>query len=76
MPFQHSENLDDQNRSVLLFTALGDDDQLGYAQASTATSSRASAASRTATRSSAGRRGPDETGARRDDVTFPGDLRS
>jgi uncharacterized protein (DUF924 family) len=32
MPFQHSENLDDQNRSVLLFTALGDDYQLGYAK--------------------------------------------
>jgi len=32
MPFQHSENLDDQNRSVLLFTKLGDDYQLGYAK--------------------------------------------
>jgi uncharacterized protein (DUF924 family) len=32
MPFQHSENLADQNRSVLLFTASGDDDQLGYAK--------------------------------------------
>ncbi len=32
MPFQHSENLDDQNRSLLLFTKLGDDDQLGYAK--------------------------------------------
>lgn len=32
MPFQHSENPDDQNRSVLLFTALGDDHQLGYAR--------------------------------------------
>lgn len=31
MPFQHSENLDDQNRAVLLFTGLGDDHQLGYA---------------------------------------------
>jgi uncharacterized protein (DUF924 family) len=31
MPFQHSENLADQNRSVLLFTELGDDRQLGYA---------------------------------------------
>lgn len=31
MPFQHSENLDDQKRSLLLFTALGDEDQLGYA---------------------------------------------
>jgi len=32
MPFQHSENLDDQNRSLLLFTELGDDEQLGYAR--------------------------------------------
>jgi uncharacterized protein (DUF924 family) len=32
MPFQHSENLDDQQRSVALFTALGDDYQLGYAK--------------------------------------------
>ena len=32
MPFQHSENLADQDRSLLLFTALGDDDQLGYAK--------------------------------------------
>jgi uncharacterized protein (DUF924 family) len=32
MPFQHSENLDDQNRAVLLFTALADDHQLGYAR--------------------------------------------
>jgi uncharacterized protein (DUF924 family) len=32
MPFQHSENLADQNRSVQLFTALGDDYQLGYAK--------------------------------------------
>jgi len=32
MPFQHSENLDDQNRAVLLFTELGDDHQLGYAR--------------------------------------------
>ena len=32
MPFQHSEKLDDQNRSVLLFTALGDDEQLEYAK--------------------------------------------
>jgi uncharacterized protein (DUF924 family) len=31
MPFQHSENLDDQNQAVLLFTQLGDDHQLGYA---------------------------------------------
>jgi len=32
MPFQHSENLADQDRSVLLFTALCDDYQLGYAR--------------------------------------------
>ena len=32
MPFQHSERLEDQNRSVLLFTALGDDHQLKYAR--------------------------------------------
>lgn len=32
MPFQHSENLDDQNRAVLLFSELGDDHQLGYAR--------------------------------------------
>jgi uncharacterized protein (DUF924 family) len=32
MPFQHSENLDDQNRGVLLFAELGDDQQLGYAK--------------------------------------------
>lgn len=32
MPFQHSENMDDQNRAVLLFTELGDDHQLGYAR--------------------------------------------
>ena len=32
MPFQHSETLDDQNRSLLLFTKLGDDYQLGYAK--------------------------------------------
>jgi len=32
MPFMHSENLDDQNRAVLLFTELGDDHQLGYAR--------------------------------------------
>ena len=28
MPFQHSENLADQKRSVLLFTELGDAEQL------------------------------------------------
>ncbi len=32
MPFQHSEELGDQRRSVALFTALGDDYQLGYAK--------------------------------------------
>ncbi len=32
MPFQHSENLADQNRSVQLFTQLGDDYQLGFAK--------------------------------------------
>ena len=32
MPFQHSENLADQNRSLLLFTALGDARQLDYAR--------------------------------------------
>jgi uncharacterized protein (DUF924 family) len=32
MPFQHSEALGDQQRSVALFTALGDDYQLGYAK--------------------------------------------
>nr|WP_237219762.1 DUF924 family protein [Sphingomonas arenae] len=32
MPFQHSEELDDQRQSLLLFTALGDDYQLGFAR--------------------------------------------
>ena len=32
MPFQHSENLEDQNRSMLLFTDLGDPNQLDYAK--------------------------------------------
>jgi uncharacterized protein (DUF924 family) len=32
MPFQHSENLADQRRSLQLFTALGDDYQLGFAR--------------------------------------------
>jgi len=32
MPFQHSENLTDQKRSVQLFTQLGDDYQLGFAR--------------------------------------------
>jgi uncharacterized protein (DUF924 family) len=31
MPFQHSEHMDDQNRAVLLFTELGDDEQIKYA---------------------------------------------
>ncbi len=32
MPFQHSERLEDQRRSVALFTALGDDFQLDFAR--------------------------------------------
>ena len=32
MPFQHSEDLDDQRQSLLLFTELGDDLQLGFTQ--------------------------------------------
>ncbi|MGI8706071.1 MAG: DUF924 family protein [Sphingomicrobium sp.] len=32
MPFQHSEDLDDQKRSLLLFTRLGNDEQLKYAK--------------------------------------------
>jgi len=32
MPFQHSEDMDDQNRSMLLFTALGDQTNLKYAR--------------------------------------------
>ena len=32
MPFQHSEVLADQRRSMALFTALGDDFTLGYAK--------------------------------------------
>ena len=32
MPFQHSENLADQNRSLVLFTALGDAKSLHYAK--------------------------------------------
>ena len=32
MPFQHSEDIEDQRQSLLLFTALGDDYQLGYAK--------------------------------------------
>lgn len=32
MPFQHSEDLADQRRSLALFTALGDEEQLRYAK--------------------------------------------
>lgn len=32
MPFMHSEDLDDQRRSVMLFAALGNEDNLKYAQ--------------------------------------------
>jgi len=32
MPFQHSEDLRDQVRSLLLFTALGDEEMLHYAR--------------------------------------------
>ena len=32
MPLMHSERLEDQNRSLLLFTELGDAEQLGYAR--------------------------------------------
>ena len=32
MPFQHSEDIDDQRRSLVLFTALGDPEQLRYAK--------------------------------------------
>jgi uncharacterized protein (DUF924 family) len=32
MPFEHSEDLDDQKRSLLLFTTLGDAHMLGFAQ--------------------------------------------
>jgi len=32
MPFQHSENLADQNQAVFLFSKLGDEKQLGYAK--------------------------------------------
>ncbi|HKX91719.1 MAG TPA: DUF924 family protein [Sphingomicrobium sp.] len=32
MPFQHSEDLEDQKRSLVLFTALGDPEQLDYAK--------------------------------------------
>lgn len=32
MPFEHSENLEDQNRAVLLFTELGDANMLHFAE--------------------------------------------
>jgi uncharacterized protein (DUF924 family) len=32
MPFEHSENLDDQNRAILLFSEIGDDEQVEYAK--------------------------------------------
>ncbi len=32
MPFEHSEDIDDQNRSLLLFTQLGDEKMLDYAR--------------------------------------------
>jgi uncharacterized protein (DUF924 family) len=32
MPLQHSEHLDDQNRALLLFTQLGDDEQIKYSK--------------------------------------------
>jgi uncharacterized protein (DUF924 family) len=32
MPLQHSENLEDQNRAVLLFTEIGDEEQIKYAK--------------------------------------------
>jgi uncharacterized protein (DUF924 family) len=32
MPFMHTENLDNQNRSVLLFTELGDEEQIEQAK--------------------------------------------
>jgi uncharacterized protein (DUF924 family) len=32
MPFQHSENLDDQSRALLLFSEIGDDEQIKYAK--------------------------------------------
>ena len=32
MPFEHSEDLADQRRSMALFTALGDDHLIGYAK--------------------------------------------
>ena len=32
MPFEHSESLDHQNRAILLFTEIGDDEQIEYAK--------------------------------------------
>jgi uncharacterized protein (DUF924 family) len=32
MPFEHSETMDDQNRAMLLFTALGDAEMLHFAR--------------------------------------------
>ncbi len=32
MPLEHSEDLEDQNRAVLLFTELGDEEQIKYAK--------------------------------------------
>jgi uncharacterized protein (DUF924 family) len=32
MPFEHSEDMDDQRRSLLLFTQLGDDKMLHFAK--------------------------------------------
>ena len=32
MPFQHSENLADQDRALLLFTEAGDDEQIAYSK--------------------------------------------
>jgi len=32
MPFEHSEDLDGQNRAVLLFSELGDEEQVKYAK--------------------------------------------
>ena len=32
MPFQHSDDLDDQNRALLLFTAIGDEEQIKYSK--------------------------------------------
>ena len=32
MPFLHSENLEDQDRALLLFTAIADDEQIKYSK--------------------------------------------